>query len=73
MAVGRWVKDIVESSLGKSSLSVGAVVRHPSGRTVKITGGQYWGEYGISNFWYWREVLPGGKLSKTEEHGYGWV
>jgi hypothetical protein len=71
MAVEQWVKDLTDDVFGKSMMRVGATVKHPDGRTVKITGGQYWGEYGVSNFWYWREVRENGKLG-PEEHGYGW-
>lgn len=53
------------------TLAIGKTVKHPDGRTVKIIDGQYMGEHGLSNFWYWREVKKGGKLGK-KEHGYGW-
>ncbi len=52
-------------------MKVGEIVQHPDGRCVKITGGQYWGEYGGSNWWYWRPVLAYGMLG-PEECGYGW-
>ncbi len=70
--VEQWVRDLVERIAGGSKMEVGATLPHPSGRTVRITGGQYWAPGGFSNFWYWREVLPDGTLSETEEHGYGW-
>jgi hypothetical protein len=66
---------MTEGVLGGAPFAVGDVVRHPSGRLVKITAGQYWGEYGLSNFWSWREVTMLGepeKLSSELEHGYGW-
>lgn len=66
-----WVKDLVEEVTGGPPFEIGDTVLHPSGRKVKITSGQYWGRYGISNFWYWREVKPDGSLG-PEEHGYGW-
>ena len=66
-----WVKEIVEEEM-PCSLEIGKVVKHPDGRAVKIMAGQYWGTHGLSNFWYWREVLPDGTLSAKEEHGYGW-
>lgn len=69
--VEQWIKDLTESILGSAPFAVGDIVKHPDGRTVKITSGQYWGTHGISNFWYWREVLPNGELG-PEEHGYGW-
>ncbi len=70
--VKQWAQDLTEEVFGKSELCVGAKVEHPDGRMVKITEGQFWGDYGVSNFWYWREVMPDGSLSKKEEHGYGW-
>lgn len=70
--VEQWVVDLTEEIIGKSPFEVGDVVKHPDGRTVKITNGQYWGTHGLSNFWYWREVKPDGSLSDPEESGYGW-
>ena len=70
--VEQWVKDMTEEVFGKrDSMKPGAVLVHPDGRTVKITSGQYWGRYGYSNFWYWREVRADGTLGPLE-HGYGW-
>lgn len=57
----------------QAPFSVGDRVNHPSGRMVEITSGQFWGTYGLSNFWHWREVLPDGSLSDKDEHGYGWA
>jgi hypothetical protein len=37
---------------------------------VKVINGQYWGEYGVSNFWYWRIVGKNGQLSKNTYCGY---
>lgn len=71
--VEQWVKDLMDRVSGPSLMEVGLVLAHPDGRTVKITSGQYWGDHGLSNFWYWREVLADGTLSETEEHGYGWM
>lgn len=70
--VQQWVKDLTESVLGKSKLKIGKILKHPDGYKVKIIDGQYWGEYGVSNFWYWRRILPNGRLSKKKECGYGW-
>ena len=66
-----WVKDLVESVIGRSKMRAGKTLRHPDGRLVKIIDGQYWGTYGLSNFWTWREVKPNGKLGRKES-GYGW-
>jgi len=70
--VQAWVRDLTEDVFGPAPFAIGDIVRHPSGRMVKITSGKYWGTYGISNFWCWREVLPHGELAAREEHGYGW-
>lgn len=67
-----WVRELTESVIGSSPFEVGDIVKRPDGRMVKIIGGHYWGTYGLSNFWYWREVLPDGKLSDKQESGYGW-
>lgn len=69
--VSRWVQNLTESVMGGAPFAIGDIVKRPSGRTVKITGGKYWGTYGFSNFWYWKKVLSGGELGK-EESGYGW-
>lgn len=66
-----WVKDLTEGVLGGAPFAVGDTVPHPSGRTVKITGGQYWGTHGLSNFWDWCEVRADGSLG-PKESGYGW-
>lgn len=62
-------KSFTESVLGGSPVEIGDKVQHPSGRQVQITGGQWWGTYGLSNFWYWRECMSDGSLG-PEEHGY---
>ncbi len=68
--VSNRVKEIVEEAIGCAPYKIGDVVQHASGKTVKIVGGQYWGEFGLSNFWLWREVLPGNKLGRYG-CGYG--
>ena len=69
--VSKWVQEIV-SDTGYVPLYIGLITYHPDGRKVKIIDGQYWGTYGLSNFWEWKEVLSDGSLSKTTECGYGW-
>lgn len=71
MTVAAWVKGMTEDVLGGAPFKIGDTVTHPDGRQVKIVGGQYWGEHGLSNFWDWQEVLSDGKLGK-KECGYGW-
>lgn len=64
-----WVKDIVESTCGRSQFAIGKIAYEVmTGRKVKITDGQYWGEHGVSNFWYWQPV----KGVKEKYHGYGY-
>lgn len=65
-----WVKELVESELGGPPFAIGDVV-NKDGRPVEIQEGQYWGDYGLSNFWTFREVLPDGSYG-PEETGYGW-
>jgi hypothetical protein len=74
MAVAGWVKDLTEGVLGGPPFKIGDVVKHPDGRTVQITDGQFWGAHGLSNFWYWREVRSDGSLDPVVESGsgYGW-
>jgi len=55
-----------------NDLEIGKRVKHPDGRLVEITNGQFWGNYGMSNYWYWREVLEDGTLAENIEQGYGW-
>jgi len=66
-----WVKEIIEDSIDGRPLRVGERVKHLDGRLVEITKGQFYGTYGVSNFWHWEEVLEDGSLG-PEEHGYGW-
>lgn len=42
-------------------------------KVIKITDGQFMGTYGVSNFWYWRELLKDGSLSDETFNGYGSV
>ncbi len=67
--VGRRINSDLES---RCQLKVGGRFRHPSGRTVEITSGQFLSNGRVSNFWYWREVVADGKLG-PEENGYGWM
>ena len=67
----RIAREITEEVMGGPPFAIGDEVLHPSGRRVKITAGQYWGEDGLSNHWTWREVRPGGELGPVES-GYGW-
>jgi hypothetical protein len=50
------------------SLQVGQVYLY-KGYPVYITGGQYMGTYGISNYWYWRKIKEDGTLGRSAK-GY---
>lgn len=66
------IQELVEDIFGKSTLEVGVIITQPkTGKLVEITGGSYWGTYGVSNFWKWREVMDNGQLSDVEQSGYG--
>lgn len=71
-ALEPWVVELTESVIGPAPFAVGDEVRHPDGRQVRITGGRYWGERGLSNFWHWRPLLADGSLGEPES-GYGWL
>ena len=68
--LARHINQELES---QSSMAIGKILKHPDGRKVKIKSGYYLDPiYGrVSNFWYWNEVKPNGRLGK-EECGYGW-
>lgn len=51
---------------------VGGICRHPDGYLVKIVSGEYEVDHRISNFWYWKKLLPNGNESWETYHGYGW-
>jgi len=69
--IENWVKELVNEHMGKSSMKIGEVIQHPKGYPVKVVDGQYWGTYGLSNFWSWRRVKPDGSLGRLVS-GYGW-
>lgn len=57
---------MVENVLGPSPLEVGKKYIHPEDGIIEVTGGQYWGEHGLSNHWHWVVVATG-----EEKNGYG--
>lgn len=67
-----WVKDLCEDCGFVEPFKIGDTVKHPDGYMVRIIDGQYWGDHGLSNFWYWRRVDANGTQSEKVEHGYGW-
>ncbi len=65
------IQQFVAETIGDPPFSIGDRVKRPSGALVEITGGQWMGRYGLSNFWEWRKVMPDGSLGKKCS-GYGW-
>lgn len=65
-SVQPWVRSMVEDVMGGSPVQIGKRYMHPEDGEIEITSGQYWGEWGLSNHWYWRVISTG------ETHcGYG--
>ncbi len=60
---------IKKEHLKPPPFEVGDTVKRQDGRSVKITGGAFLVDGRLSNFWYWREVMPNGALGE-EERGY---
>lgn len=50
-------------------MHIGQVCLH-FGRPVFITGGQYMGTFGISNFWDFKYIREDGSLEDKEGHDY---
>lgn len=67
--VPTWVKELVEEVDGGCPIAIGQRWKI-NGKICQIVGGQYWGEYGVSNFWYWKTVNEDGSLG-AENCGYG--
>jgi hypothetical protein len=65
MAVEDWVKELTEGVIGGSPVEIGKRYLHPEHGPIEITSGQYWGQHGLSNHWYWT-VLETGR----SENGY---
>jgi len=70
--VDPWVQQLTEAVLGGSPVEIGKRYQHPQDGLIEITSGQYWGEYGISNFWTWKVIETGetksGYAGPWEEH-----
>ncbi len=58
----RLAREIEEKSRGEI-LVIGKEYKWDN-KTVRIVDGQYMGMDGVSNFWYWREVLPNRDLGR---------
>ena len=54
-----WARQLTESVLGGSPVEIGKRYRHPVDGLIEIVSGQYWGEHGLSNFWYWKVIETG--------------
>lgn len=64
--------EMIEELKKEQRFDIGDLMRHEDGRKVRVVAGQYWGTYGLSNHWTFREILQDGDLG-PEEHGYGYV
>lgn len=71
--VAGWVQDLTEGVFDEvfgspphGHLEIGKRYIHPDDGEIEITGGQYWGTYGLSNFYHWTIVTTGDK-----GNGYG--
>lgn len=60
-----WVQNII-GDYWAPSLRVGETYVHPEDGVIKIVSGEFWGNHGVSNFWYWDVVATG-----ERKHGYG--
>lgn len=60
------IRALVADVIGESPLEPGKRYIHPEDGLIEVTRGQFWGERGLSNFWYWTVLATG-----EEHHGYG--
>ncbi len=70
-----FIEDLIDGVAEEygNHLKIGMITTEPAtGIKVKIISGQWWGTYGLSNFWDWKRILPDGTLSEETFHGYGW-
>lgn len=63
------IRRLVEGVLGGAPCAIGDY-RQINGKVCKIVDGAYWGKHGLSNFWYFRVVLPSGRLGPVQS-SYG--
>ena len=71
--LARLARAMNEECAARSSMKVGATIRHPDGRPVVVVSGTFLDPvYGrVSNWWTWKPVLDDGLLGEAES-GYGW-
>jgi hypothetical protein len=63
--VNGFVRTLVETMRGAMVDPVVGEVWIYDGKRVWITGGSFWGEHGISNFWNFRYILEDGTLGES--------
>jgi hypothetical protein len=56
-------REFTKSVLGGPTVAIGKTYLHPQDGPVRITDGEWWGTYGLSNFWFWT-VLSTGEAKK---------
>ncbi len=66
-ALGRYFAEVV---LGVPDYDVGSIVMI-DGKKAKIISGQFFSNGRVSNHWTWKFYTKSGKLSRTQNHGYG--
>lgn len=70
MSLYDLARNLTEEYYG-NDLRIGGHFNHPDHGHIVITDGQFWGTYGLSNFWSWRKVSDDGTVSKERFSGYG--
>lgn len=62
-----WVRNIVQDEWGSAAnITIGKCYQHPDDGVIRILGGRFWGDHGLSNHWTWEIVATG-----ERKHGYG--
>lgn len=57
--VEKWARELTEEVLGGPPVRKGGRYLHPVDGAIEVIDGQYWGQHGVSNFWYWTVLSTG--------------
>lgn len=68
--VEAWIQQLTEDVIGGPPVEIGKRYQHPEDGLIEITSGQYWGQHGLSNFWYWNVLDPETGRALRGSHGY---